>query len=406
MKKNDTRDNTHYDVLSLFSGGGFLDIGFINKGFQISEALEINSYFIEAYNYALGSYFNLSNNPYIKNGIVKHNPIKHPVDASCHIEHERLKKQYKGITGIIGGPPCQDYSVGGKNGGIEGERGRLIYSYLEIVKKLKPGFLFFENVEGLYKTKKHRKSFDEFVKDIQNSGYYVWHDLLNVLEYGYPQDRPRIALVAFQKRIINSIKRAGFKVEFDNTKLKSNNKEECFAFRWPMPTFNQPKELSWPKKWPFGNTINEYPLNGHSNLCVQSVIGDLDDDYPNQTECFNPKSSRFTQIDEGDTNRKSFKRLHRFRYSPTVAYGNNEVHLHPTKPRRLSVRESLRLQTVPDEYVLPPEMPLTPKFKLISNGVPTAKAELIAEEIKRTLDLYAKVNNGKSRAKAKQNSRL
>lgn len=97
------------------------------------------------------------------------------------------------------------------------------------------------------------------------------------------------------------------------------------------------------------------------------------------------------KIEEGDTNRKSFKRLHRLKYSPTVAYGNNEVHLHPTLPRRLTVREALRLQTVPDEYILPAEVPLTHKFKLISNGVPSAKAELIAKEIRRTLTLFVQL---------------
>ena len=109
---------------------------------------------------------------------------------------------------------------------------------------------------------------------------------------------------------------------------------------------------------------------------------------PNQNEYFRPKSGRFQLIEEGDTNRKSFKRLHRYRYSPTVAYGNNEVHLHPTEPRRLTVREALRLQTVPDTYVLPGNMTLTAKFKMISNGVPTKKAELIAKEIRRTLLNY------------------
>jgi len=380
-------DNLTFQILSLFSGGGFLDIGFINQGFQISEAAEINPYFIGAYNAGMKSYFSKSENTYIKSGFVSHFPIQNPVDASCEQQQIRMQKEHAGITGIIGGPPCQDYSVGGKNGGIEGERGRLIYSYLEIVRRVKPKFMFFENVEGLYKTKRHRRSFNEFVAELESVGYYVWHDLLNVLEYGYPQDRPRIALVAFQKNICEELEKAGYALEFDNAILKFNHSEKL-VFKWPKPIFENPKKMNWPSKWEFGNSIDGFALNEHSRLFVNSVIGDLTDEVPNQTEYFNPISSRFTQVDEGDTNRKSFKRLHRFRYSPTVAYGNNEVHLHPTKARRLTVREGLRLQTVPDEYELPKDMPLTPKFKLISNGVPTAKAELIAFEIKRTLTNY------------------
>jgi DNA (cytosine-5)-methyltransferase 1 len=383
-------NNPIFPILSLFSGGGFLDIGFINQGFQISEAAEINPHFISAYNAGMKSYFSKSNNSYIKDGLVNHFPIQYPVDASCKKQQIRLQKEHAGITGIIGGPPCQDYSVGGKNGGIEGERGRLIHSYLDIIKRVKPKFLFFENVGGLYKTKKHRKSFDVFVRELEDNGYYVWHDLLNVLNYGYPQDRPRIALVAFQKKICKKLEKAGYFLKFDNEILNFSQCEKL-VFKWPKLVFKNPKALDWPSKWEFGNDIKEFNLNEHSRLCVESVIGDLTDEVPNQTEYFNPKSLRFTQIDEGDTDRKSFKRLHRFKYSPTVAYGNNEVHLHPTKARRLTVREGLRLQTVPDQYILPSDMPLTPKFKLISNGVPTAMAELIAKEIRRTLENYLKL---------------
>lgn len=382
-----------HKIISLFSGGGFLDLGFINQGFQIEEALEIQPYFIRAYNYGMTSYFNKSDNYYIKNNLIEHKNILRPIDVSCKYEQQRLKENYKDISGLIGGPPCQDYSIGGKNGGIEGERGRLIYSYFKVVQDLKPGFLFFENVEGLYRTKRHRKSFDAFVEDIENEGYYVWHDLLNVLEYGYAQDRPRIALVAFKKVIIDTLVDKGYRIEKDNYILKSSD-ENNFVFRWPKPIFEKPKTFGWPKKWNFGNNKKLNLNEDMKKLTVINAFKGLNFKTPNQTEFFQPKSIKFETVEEGNTDMKSFKRLHRYRYSPTVAYGNNEVHLHPTKARRLTVREGLRLQTVPDEYILPADMPLTPKFKLISNGVPTAKAELIAKEIRKTLENYHNaVNN-------------
>lgn len=376
-----------YNILSLFSGGGFLDLGFINQGFQINEAIEIEPYFVTAYNYGLDSYFQKSNNNYIKAGLITHYPIIKPIDASCEIEHKRLEIKHKGITGLIGGPPCQDYSVGGKNGGIEGERGRLIYSYFKILQLIQPAFLFFENVEGLYKTKVHRKSFDAFVKDIEEEGYFVWHDLLNVINYGYPQDRPRIALIAFKKEIVEKLVENGYQLNQDNKYLR-NCEDQNLIFNWPKAKYTQPKLFDWPKKWNFGNKKANTLTEEMYEMSVSKAFEGLTSKTPNQNEYFNPKSAKFQVVEEGNTDRKSFKRLHRYRYSPTVAYGNNEVHLHPTKPRRLTVREGLRLQTVPDEYILPKDMPLTPKFKLISNGVPTAMAELIANEIRRTLLLY------------------
>ena len=86
-------------------------------------------------------------------------------------------------------------------------------------------------------------------------------------------------------------------------------------------------------------------------------------------------------IPEGDDSKKSYKRLHRWRYSPTVAYGNNEVHLHPYKARRLSVAEALALQSLPKDFCLPPEMSLTAKFKTTGNGVPFLLANGIAKTI-------------------------
>ena len=82
-----------------------------------------------------------------------------------------------------------------------------------------------------------------------------------------------------------------------------------------------------------------------------------------------------------DTSKKSFKRLHRYRYSPTACYGNNEVHLHPFEPRRLSLREAMRIQGIPDEYELPEGSSLTIKFKLIGNGVPVPLAYNIAQHL-------------------------
>lgn len=101
---------------------------------------------------------------------------------------------------------------------------------------------------------------------------------------------------------------------------------------------------------------------------------------PNQEDQLVPRSPRIPQIPEGDTRGKSFKRLHRYRYAPTVAYGHNEVHIHPTEPRRISVREALRLQGVPDTYVLPP-MALSRKFALVSNGVPVPLAQALATSL-------------------------
>ncbi|WMT41268.1 DNA cytosine methyltransferase [Paenibacillus sp. D2_2] len=134
--------------------------------------------------------------------------------------------------------------------------------------------------------------------------------------------------------------------------------------------------------------IPEKPLNIPEELMVGPLICDIEEvaSLPNGLEGLMPRSRKYHIIDEGDVSRKSFKRLHRWRYSPTAAYGNNEVHLHPTQPRRLTVREALRIQSVPDTYELPSDMPLTHKFKLIGNGVPVKLAHALAVAVKKMIE--------------------
>jgi DNA (cytosine-5)-methyltransferase 1 len=90
---------------------------------------------------------------------------------------------------------------------------------------------------------------------------------------------------------------------------------------------------------------------------------------------------RFKAVAEGDDSKKSYKRLHRWRYSPTAAYGNNEVHLHPYKPRRITVAEALAIQSLPKEFELPSYMTLSNMFKTVGNGVPYLAAFGIAKSI-------------------------
>jgi DNA (cytosine-5)-methyltransferase 1 len=150
-------------------------------------------------------------------------------------------------------------------------------------------------------------------------------------------------------------------------------------FHWPAPLYRSAKTAyKWPATDAFGGTPTK-PDGIPTDLCVHSALSPDPEVLPNGKEWFKPKSRKFKTIKEGDSSGKSFKRLHRFRYAPTARYGNNEVHLHPSKARRLSVREALRLQSIPDTYVMPADSPLSAKFKVICNGVPFTLAAKLAE---------------------------
>ena len=148
-------------------------------------------------------------------------------------------------------------------------------------------------------------------------------------------------------------------------------------------------KCEWPETSEFNdNSTMDQPTNIIPELCVEYWF-EKNDVYRhyNATDFFQPRSTeRFESIQEGDVSKKSFKRLHRWRYSPTAAYGNNEVHLHPYYARRLSVAEALAIQSLPKEYVITKDLSKSDMFKTVGNGVPFLLAKEIAHSIRIFLE--------------------
>jgi len=101
------------------------------------------------------------------------------------------------LVGFVGGPPCPDFSIGGKNRGRHGDNGKLSRVYVDLICHHKPDFFLFENVKGLWSTKRHREFYSELKDSLRTSGYRLTERLINSLEYGVPQDRERIILLGF-----------------------------------------------------------------------------------------------------------------------------------------------------------------------------------------------------------------
>jgi len=362
-------------VFSFFTGAGFLDLGFEDtEGFKILFANEYHAPFMEVYEYSRAK---------LGYGTPKYGT--HIADIGVFLKGEQSKrlqdtfseaKKQHDLIGFIGGPPCPDFSVGGKNKGIEGENGKLSGTYIELILKNKPDFFLFENVKGLYRTKKHRAFFDEIKQKLIFNDYAISEKLINAIEYGAPQDRERIILIGFRKSLLRDM---GF---------LTDTSYALPQFDWEEKVLYNAKNtlaLNWPKREPFiENGDKPIPSGLPLELMVQhwfdkNKVGN----HPNAEHFFKPRAglAKFKVIDEGDDQKKSYKRLHRWRYSPTAAYGNNEVHLHPYKARRLSVAEALAVQSLPKDFSLPDHISLTNMFKTIGNGVPYLAAKGLAETI-------------------------
>lgn len=356
-----------HSVFSFFSGSGFLDLGFERAGFNVVFVNEINKEFIEAYKYSR----RILNIP-----TPRYNHHQTSIDdfisgdgfkmLSNYIKEE---KNLSDSVGFIGGPPCPDFSVAGKNKGKDGENGKLSQSYIDAIKKHQPDWFVFENVKGLWRTKKHREFYEKIKLELNDCGYLVTERLLNSIEFGAPQDRERIIMFG----------------------VKTSYRSDLSSFNWEsnMPYPGRAAfKYSWPSTHPYGSTPSKPDIP--ENLTIKWWFDNNDvENHPNANDYFKPRAglAKFLSVSEGDTSKKSYKRLHRWRYSPTAAYGNNEVHIHPWLARRISAAEALAIQSLPIEFQLPPSMSLSAKFKTIGNGVPFKLSHGLALSIKSYLEI-------------------
>lgn len=349
-------------IFSFFSGSGFLDLGFELSGYSIDLVNEFSPAFIGAYKYSrermnlekpVHGYSNIDINEYL--------------DARSEELREQIAQSRAdgSLVGFIGGPPCPDFSVAGKQKGRNGDNGKLSQSYIDLILAQQPDFFLFENVKGLWRTAKHRAYYEE-LKGLLSQYYALTDRLTNSIEFGAPQDRDRILLFGVRRDICEDIS------DFPWEKHMKYSREDI-------------KAISWPCAEPFAaGSTTACPIGVPEELTVQHWFEKNDvENHPNGKDCFIPRGglAKMQTVDEGDDSKKSYKRIHRWRYSPTVCYGNNEVHLHPYKERRLTVAEALALQSLPKEFALPADMSLTDKFKTTGNGVPFLLAKGIAQTI-------------------------
>ena len=187
-----------------------------------------------------------------------------------------------------------------------------------------PDFFLFENVKGLWRTARHRAYFENLKKILHAAGYCTTERLTNSLEFGAPQDRDRILLFGMKKNFLKS---------------KNIKRNEILNFPWESKLIYSMEDIQ-KCKWP---TEDIFKKDGKINQ-PKNIIPELTVEYwfkkndvlnhPNGNDFLQPKTGlvKMKVIKDGDVSKKCYKRLHRWRYSPTAAYGNNEVHLHPSGP--------------------------------------------------------------------------
>ena len=267
-------------IFSFFSGIGFLDLGFEDSEFDIVYVNEFHEPFLDGYKHSrkiLGKEepeygYYLGDIASLLNGQAQ----------SLAEKIESARRNYD-LIGFIGGPPCPDFSVGGKNKGHTGKNGKLSDVYINLICLMKPDFFLFENVKGLWSTQKHRKFYDKIKKKVQSKGYVLTDKLINSIEFGSPQDRWRILLFGATKKAL--------KYSENRKKIK----DHLNGFNWDTHTLYTSKnafEYPWPKTNPFvENSDMSAPNIIPIKLTAQAWFEkNKTNNHPNTEHCFTPRA--------------------------------------------------------------------------------------------------------------------
>jgi len=347
--KQDKKDLTNkYNVISLFSGGGGLDLGFRQAGFNIIWAIDNNPDAVATYRHNIG------------NDIVCDDITTTDVNAipDCDI--------------IIGGPPCQSFSLAGKRD-TEDARGQLIWAYMNIIKKKSPRFFLFENVQGLLsaKNKNKEKIIDLLMEQFKNIGYNVNYKLVNAADYGVPQLRQRVIIIGSKT----------CEVEFPDTTHNANGTEgkkkyvtvEEAIGDLPVPSADSLIDHKPPTMSELDKFIVCHVKPGGNYMDIPS----------------NVNSARIRRLQKEGGHTTCYGRMLPNKPSYTInTYFNRPnvgCNIHYEQDRLITVREALRLQTFPDDYTLVSKSKQG-KNLIVGNAVPPRLAYVLAENLKKYID--------------------
>jgi DNA (cytosine-5)-methyltransferase 1 len=334
----ETPGSTVMGLLSLFCGSGGLDQGFEKAGFRTSVAVDIDKDCVRTFAF---------NHPGARVEVQDISRLTLP-------KLDRIARGRLNPVGVLGGPPCQSFSVSNVHQADDDPRHRLPEKYARLLKNLNRrhaiSFFVFENVPGLL-GKKHLHRYEKFKKLFHSAGFEVFEKLLDAKDFGVPQERPRIIVVG-----INQKKHPG--AEWVPPKPSSNIVTVGDVIRGlPEPVENAR-----------GLDPETFPV------------------HPNHW-CLVPRSKKFGNgsLKPGEMWGRSFRSLAWDKPSWTVAYGHREVHVHPSGKRRLSIYEAMLLQSFPKEYRLIGNM--TAQVRLVSDAVPPLLAWKVAESIRASLGI-------------------
>ncbi|MEE1008557.1 MAG: DNA cytosine methyltransferase [Agathobacter sp.] len=323
-------------------------------------------------------------------------------DYGTSVGLDKLIEEANGIDVIIGGPPCQAYSIAGRvrdeNGMRDDYRNYLFESYIKVLERYQPKAFIFENVPGILSAKPGDRNIIEIIQEsFAEAGYCLLENLseaiIDFTEYGVPQNRKRIIIFGVKKDYFGEKAEAIVKQFYAEAlpKYKSKKKKTVLEAigdlpklypveedikvngtrtRHSLPNPNVPNHIA---RWQSDRDVGIFKLlteDIESGRCEYTSIKALKQLYTDMTgKSSNVHKYHVIRWDEPSN------------LIPAHLYKDGLRHIHPdsSQQRTLTVREAARLQTFPDDYIFDgSNMEL---YKMIGNAVPPQFAKCCANAV-------------------------
>jgi DNA (cytosine-5)-methyltransferase 1 len=409
-------------VVSLFSGCGGLDLGFIQAGYKIIWANDFFKEAVETYRHNIGDHI-------IYGDITKIPSSEIPNDFDI----------------LLGGFPCQGFSIANIKRSMEDERNFLYKELLRLIKDKRPKYFVGENVKGLI-SMQQGKVLEMIINDFRKLGYKVDYKILKASDYGVPQNRERVVIIGNRLGLENPFPKKSHGIEnalFDGKNSPYVAVKDVVGHLAKIRTRDKPFQLNgktvynhvartnvaetfWGRK----AKVNQHDIcdylkywrnrSGWSTKRVDEHFGyahtaghwfrkdNNSGSIPNPSDWWELKKilgfdSKYDKaVTELVLKPISFEQSLRINNwdapSDTITATGPEIH--PNKERRMSVRECAIIQTFPDDFVFYGS--LGNMYKQIGNAVPVLLGKKIAEVIKKELVKYEKEKNVHSKSKKEQ----
>ncbi len=357
------------NVIDLFAGCGGLSLGFVQAGYTIKKAVEIDSTIAETY-------------------FLNHPNVNVIVDDIKNISQSKIFKEGEADI-IVGGPPCQGFSMAGariREGFIDDPRNYLFEQYFFVVKKVQPQIFVMENVKGIL-TMHGGKIFKNIFKIFDGQNYDMQYKIVKAVDFGIPQKRERIVIIGVRNKAVN------LDEVWDFTKSKIL---ETFPDYFDAVTV-QDAIGNLPKVSANGEVENPKPVTNYQRYLASNESVLKNHNQTNHSKLAVNRMSRisnganFTSLEEkiNSVHSGSYGRLCWNEQAPTITTRFDTPaggrFIHPEENRTLSPREAARIQSFPDDFIFCGGK--TSICKQIGNAVPPKISYFLAKLTENILKL-------------------